>query len=102
MLGRNRRLTVESFKGVVRIDIREFYDADGELKPGKKGISLRTNLWNTLKDKIHDINSCVMTNESLLVDLEDLLKISVSTYKGSHVCTLTDIYLPSDLMYDYI
>ena len=82
MLGRNRRLTVESFKGAVRIDIREYYDSDGELKPGKKGISLRLSLWNTLKDKIQDINSCITANESLLVDLENLLKISVSKYQG--------------------
>jgi hypothetical protein len=75
-------LSVESFKGVVRIDIREYYDADGELKPGKKGISLRTNIWNTLKDKISDINSCIAENKSRLVDLENLLKVSVSYYQG--------------------
>lgn len=75
-------MTVDSFKGVVRIDIREYYDADGQLKPGKKGISLRTNLWNTLKDKIQDINSCIAENKSLLVDLENLLKVSVSYYQG--------------------
>ena len=82
MLGRNRRVTVDSFKGVVRIDIREYYDAGGELKPGKKGISLRVNLWNTLKDKIQEINTCITENKGLIVDLESLLKVSVSFYQG--------------------
>jgi Transcriptional Coactivator p15 (PC4) len=31
---------VRSFKGVPLIDIREFYGAEGDEKPGKKGISL--------------------------------------------------------------
>ena len=119
MLGRNRRLTVESFKGAVRIDIREYYDSDGELKPGKKGISLRLSLWNTLKDKIQDINSCITADESLLVDLEKLLKISVTKYQGlpfvkctinayiytsayvhTYICNVY-FYLPSDLLYTY-
>eukprot|EP01035_Chromulina_nebulosa_P034839 gene34839-46796_t len=93
LLGRNRRLTVESFKGAVRIDIREYYDSDGELKPGKKGISLRLSLWNTLKDKIQDINSCITADESLLVDLENLLKISVSKYQDQPLIQIREYYV---------
>ena len=39
-LGRMRFVDVRDFKGQTLIDIREYYDAGGELKPGKKGISL--------------------------------------------------------------
>jgi len=39
-LGNNRRLVVKTFYGKTYVDIREWYDAGGELKPGKKGISL--------------------------------------------------------------
>jgi hypothetical protein len=30
------------------VDIREFYDAGGEMKPGKKGISLTQEQWEAL------------------------------------------------------
>lgn len=36
-LEKRRFVTVREFKGSVYVDIREFYDAGGELKPGKKG-----------------------------------------------------------------
>ncbi len=36
-IGQKRFVRVSEFKGKVRIDIREYYTADDELKPGKKG-----------------------------------------------------------------
>jgi hypothetical protein len=41
-LGKKKRATVRSFKGISFIDIREYYGDDGDdLKPGKKGIALQ-------------------------------------------------------------
>jgi hypothetical protein len=58
-LDRTRFVTVREFKGRIMIDIREFYEADGELKPGKKGISLTPVQWNKLKDQIDDIDEAI-------------------------------------------
>lgn len=39
-------MDVREFKGMILIDIREYYEtADGEMKPGKKGIALNPAQW---------------------------------------------------------
>lgn len=63
-LGRNRRVTVNVFKGIPLIDIREYFGKDQ--KPGKKGISLKLEEWQALKlnmDAIDGILSNVKTKD---------------------------------------
>jgi len=55
-LGRKRRATVRPFKGKLYLDIREFYGEDGDEKPGKKGISLSSEEWDSLKRSIATID----------------------------------------------
>ncbi|XP_035667172.1 activated RNA polymerase II transcriptional coactivator p15-like isoform X2 [Branchiostoma floridae] len=55
-LSNKRYVSVREFKGKCLIDIREYYDAGGELKPGKKGISLTTDQWRRLKEAVDDID----------------------------------------------
>lgn len=49
-LGKNKRVTVRHFRNINLIDIREYYAdaASGEMKPGKKGISLTEELYDEL------------------------------------------------------
>ncbi|KAI0360912.1 PC4-domain-containing protein [Trametes cingulata] len=56
-LGKKRRATVRQFKGATFLDIREFYGDDNDLKPGKKGISLAKEQWETLKNNSDIIDS---------------------------------------------
>ena len=41
------------------MDIREFYNDKGEMKPGKKGIALSKENWNKLKDYINVIDEAI-------------------------------------------
>lgn len=50
---------VREFKGKVYIDIREFYEKNGELLPGKKGISLTPELWRKLLSLGDEINETI-------------------------------------------
>ncbi|XP_053502243.1 SUB1 regulator of transcription a [Ictalurus furcatus] len=59
-IGKMRYVSVREFKGKVLIDIREYWmDQEGEMKPGKKGISLNPEQWNQLKEQIDDIDDAL-------------------------------------------
>ncbi|KAF4803629.1 hypothetical protein TURU_014460 [Turdus rufiventris] len=60
-IGKMRYVSVRDFKGKVLIDIREYWmDQEGEMKPGRKGISLNPEQWNQLKEQISDIDDALM------------------------------------------
>ncbi|KAF9475537.1 PC4-domain-containing protein [Pholiota conissans] len=48
-LGKKRRAIVRSFKKIPLLDIREYYEVDGDERPGKKGIALTLDQWKLLK-----------------------------------------------------
>ncbi|XP_038214681.1 RNA polymerase II transcriptional coactivator [Zerene cesonia] len=50
---------VREFKGKVYVDIREFYEKNGELLPGKKGISLPPDQWRKLLSLGDEINDTI-------------------------------------------
>ena len=59
ILDNKRRITIHKFKGQIKVDIREFYDDNGKMKPGKKGISLSLDNWKKLKGFIDDIDESI-------------------------------------------
>ncbi|TRY65297.1 hypothetical protein DNTS_015448 [Danionella cerebrum] len=59
-IGMMRYVSVQEFKGKVLIDIREYWmDQEGEMKPGRKGISLNPEQWNQLKEQMSEIDDAV-------------------------------------------
>jgi len=58
-LGNKRFVKVNTFKGQVYVNIREFYDDGGTLKPGKKGISLSATQWQKFKAIIDEVDEAV-------------------------------------------
>lgn len=43
-----RYATVSEFRGKVMVSIREYYEAEGELRPGKKGKDLGSMVFSSL------------------------------------------------------
>jgi len=58
-LGKKKRVTVRDFKGSTLIDIREYYGAGDEEKPGKKGIALSVEQWQELSRNVSEIDALV-------------------------------------------
>ena len=47
-----KRIAVRKYKGHILIDIRLMYEQDGQEKPGRKGISLNVEQYNTVKVRL--------------------------------------------------
>eukprot|EP00762_Andalucia_godoyi_P007940 ANDGO_01290.mRNA.1 RNA polymerase II transcriptional coactivator KELP len=63
-LSNNRHVRLSRFLGKLLIDIREYYDKDGQSLPGTRGISLTRPQWDTLKASIAIIDKAVAQMES--------------------------------------
>ncbi|KAK5661403.1 hypothetical protein OQA88_11302 [Cercophora sp. LCS_1] len=55
-IGNKRRVGVSQFNRTTLVNIREYYEAGGELKPGKKGISLSIDQYKALLKAIPALN----------------------------------------------
>eukprot|EP01017_Pseudomicrothorax_dubius_P048346 TRINITY_DN877_c0_g1_i2.p1 TRINITY_DN877_c0_g1~~TRINITY_DN877_c0_g1_i2.p1 ORF type:complete len:106 (+),score=31.35 TRINITY_DN877_c0_g1_i2:70-387(+) len=58
-LNSRKKVCIRKFRKQTLIDIREYWDDKGELKPTKKGISLTTEVWTKLKAHIKDIDEAI-------------------------------------------
>ena len=58
-LDSKKKVSIRKFKGQIYVDIREYYEKDGEKKPSKKGISLKPDLWEKLKSRMSDIDTAI-------------------------------------------
>ena len=54
-------LKIREFKGKVYVDIREFYEKNGELLPGKKGISMTPEQWRKLMSLSDEVKETLAT-----------------------------------------
>ncbi|XP_066913422.1 RNA polymerase II transcriptional coactivator-like [Clytia hemisphaerica] len=55
-LTHNRRVGLSEFRGKMFVNIREYYEKNGELLPGRKGISLPMEQWKKLSKLSKEIN----------------------------------------------
>ena len=58
-MDKKKRITVHKFKGQLKVDIREYYEDNGEMKPGKRGLSLNLDNWNKLKEFLDKIDEAI-------------------------------------------
>lgn len=61
-MGNKRFVKLTEFKGKWYVDIREFYENNGELKPGKRGIMLTMEQWQKFKGMVGEIDEAIKKN----------------------------------------
>ena len=57
---------MSTFRGQVLVSVREFYTKDGEELPGRKGIALTEDQWNSLLSQVDDINHAILEKKDHL------------------------------------
>jgi len=58
-LSEKRRVSISEFKNVLLYNIREYYEKDGKELPGRKGVSLTKEQWNSLMGSVAAIETAV-------------------------------------------
>lgn len=64
-IGKDIHVELSPYKGKDYIVIRRYYEADGELRPGKQGINLKAEEWLELCEKFEEIKEEI--NSKILI-----------------------------------
>ncbi|KAK9816898.1 hypothetical protein WJX72_006917 [[Myrmecia] bisecta] len=92
-LADNRRLTVGRFGSNLLVGIREFYEKDGELCPGKKGISLSLDQWAKLRGSAADVSKAADDCDlEYALDLASMRRVTITEFKGRVLIDLREFY----------
>jgi hypothetical protein len=58
-LGKNRRVTVGSFRGAATVGVREFYEKNGEMLPGFRGLNMSKEQWDVLVAHVQAVDEAL-------------------------------------------
>jgi hypothetical protein len=92
-LGLRRFAGVRAFKKAPLVDVREVYEAGGELKPGAKGLALNPGQWAVLAAALPALAAALAAaDEAFSVDLGGSKRAGVSVFKGRATAGLREFY----------
>lgn len=85
LIGPKRYIGPMEFKGKHYLNIREYYEDSGGMKPTKKGVALNQGEWRTLKNMFYDVDEKIINAEAEdynPLELSDKKQIRVTKFKG--------------------
>ncbi len=92
-LSKMRFAGIRTFKNRGMVDIREFYDKEGVMCPGAKGLALSPDQWYTITTGMNSINDALArTDESFFIDLGSNKRASISALGGKILVSLREHY----------
>ena len=54
-----KRVNINEYKGKSFVNIREWYEKDGELKPGFKGLTINKEQWQVVLDQLNAFHAAL-------------------------------------------
>lgn len=92
-LSKMRFAGIRTFKNRGMVDIREFYDKDGIMSPGAKGLAMSPEQWHTLTSGLVSINDALSrADEAFFLNLGSNKRASVSALGGKLMVSLREHY----------
>lgn len=89
----NRFVSLENWKGSDTVDIREYYEANGEQRPGKKGITLSSSQVRALVSEIEAVSNALSAQDgSYSLQLSSKRQVTVSVFKGVPMVNIREYY----------
>ena len=95
MLSPTRRMHVDIYNKKPMVSIREYYNKNGEMKPGIKGLTMMPDQFNILQSGISTIDDAITKggeDNNPVLDLSKSRKVSVSSYRGSVLIHFREYY----------
>ncbi|KAJ5866473.1 ssDNA-binding transcriptional regulator [Penicillium rubens] len=65
-ISKMRRVTISSFRGKTQVNVREYYEKDGQELPGKKGISMPVDQFAAIVSLLPEIEEALKENGETL------------------------------------
>ncbi|KAG2450551.1 hypothetical protein HYH02_005052 [Chlamydomonas schloesseri] len=92
-LGSNKRLSISHYGGRTSVDLREYYDKDGQKLPGKKGIALAPADWHTLCGALPAISAALARKDlGYVLQLSGKRRVALSEFKGAVYVGVREFY----------
>ena len=63
-LGDGRRVTCGAFRGAVTVGVREYYEKNGEMLPGFRGLNMSAQQWDVFAARVEAIDAAIDGNAS--------------------------------------
>ncbi|GLC33016.1 hypothetical protein PLESTB_000380200 [Pleodorina starrii] len=92
-LGSHKRLSISRFQGRLSVDLREFYEKNGQVLPGKKGIALSPADWEKFSGHMGEVNDAFSRRDmNYCLQLSGMRRVSLSEFKGVTYVGVREFY----------